>query len=696
MGRDSMGRLTYYSTIARLAPVGLARGMARRVQGVARQALYRRREQLDEPGLLAAYGVSTAEALVDKALAPRPGGLWCDVGQRASVRETLAVLPGAEVWALERAWDALMGAYDVFGTSVCFGEGQPVDWSLDPVSGHRYPVVPVEQLQLARLGVDPKFPWVMGRLDCVVSLGQGYWVVEEEAAREGFARAFVHRTLDFLQANPVGQGVHWTCAMEVALRAANLAQALVMFADAPAVRRPEFLVPVLQALAEHAAWVETHLEDGGAVPNNHLVSNFVGLLVVGLLFPELPDAARQVARAVAGLREQVLAQVHAEGTSFEGSVPYHRLSVELFTLAYVVARARGVDLGRDYEARLRGMFAASRAWSSERGLAPQIGDNDSGRVFAFRMRDPREQGYLAPLGAALFDDAALTGEDFPDEAAWLLGRAGLERYRALPLAPPAGSVCFPAGGFHVLRGAGAVVTVSAGAQGQSGVGGHSHNDKLSFELHLHGRPVIVDPGTATYTRDPALRNLMRSTAAHNTLQVDGLEQAPMDPQRLFALPEAARARVQLFQTGATVDRLCARHDGYRALSSPVGVERAFVLDRRERALGVIDSLVGVGLHEIVGRIHLPDREARMKSPPSEILMRAQQVPDAPRGFESQAVELGPEGDAVAWILFETGVSPRLEPSRYSPGYGQVVPAWVVEFGARWSPPASLRWVVVFK
>jgi hypothetical protein len=47
------------------------------------------------------------------------------------------------------------------------------------------------------------------------------------------------------------------------------------------------------------------------------------------------------------------------------------------------------------------------------------------------------------------------------------------------------------------------------------------------------------------------------------------------------------------------------------------------------------------------------------------------------------------------VLFERGVSPRLETSRYSPGYGLLVESRVVVFGARLSPPAWLRWVVVF-
>ncbi|HSP80242.1 MAG TPA: alginate lyase family protein, partial [Myxococcaceae bacterium] len=527
-------------------------------------------------------------------------------------------------------------------------------------------------------------------LEVLVALGQGYWVEREEGARRAFARAFVERTLDFLQANPVGLGVQWACAMEVALRAANLAQALVMFADAPEVRRPEFLVPVLGALGEHTAWVEAHLEDGGAVPNNHLVADLVGLLVVGVLFPELPEATRQVARAVAGLRAQLEAQVHPEGTSFEGSVPYHRLAVELFTLAWVVARGAGLSLGDAYGERLHRMYAAARAWCSEAGLAPQVGDNDSGRVFPFRERGPREQGYLAPLGAALFGDASLAEGDFPDEAAWLLGWAGLERFRALPPAPPAVSVSFPAAGLHVLRGAGAVVTVSAGPQGQRGVGGHSHNDKLSFELHLGGRPVIVDPGTGTYTREPAVRNAFRSTAMHNTLQVDGEEQAPLDGSRLFALPEAARARARVFHSGAELERLTVRHDGHR-----VGVERSFLLDKRERALGVVEVLEGTGVHEVVGRLHLPDTQARLREPRPEEVSRALRVPEAPRDFEPLGVELGPAAAPDALVLFVMGLTPRLEPSGYSPGYGLVVPARAVVVRVRLAPPAWLRWVVLF-
>lgn len=55
--------------------------------------------------------------------------------------------------------------------------------------------------------------------------------------------------------------------------------------------------------------------------------------------------------------------------------------------------------------------------------------------------------------------------------------------------------------------------------GQNGIGGHAHNDKLSFELIADNKIIFEDPGTYVYTADVDLRNKYRSTKAHNTLWV---------------------------------------------------------------------------------------------------------------------------------------------------------------------------------
>ncbi len=95
-----MGTFDYYTTLVRLAPAAVAKSAVRRVQGVARQALYRRRYRVDELRLLQAYGAGSAEELAGKLLETRHTSVWCEHRQRASVLEALAAVPGARERAL--------------------------------------------------------------------------------------------------------------------------------------------------------------------------------------------------------------------------------------------------------------------------------------------------------------------------------------------------------------------------------------------------------------------------------------------------------------------------------------------------------------------------------------------------------------------------------------------------------------------
>ena len=59
------------------------------------------------------------------------------------------------------------------------------------------------------------------------------------------------------------------------------------------------------------------------------------------------------------------------------------------------------------------------------------------------------------------------------------------------------------------------LSVFFGQNGQNGLGGHSHNDKLSFELYHLGENLYADPGSYLYTPFPEIRNKFRSVFMHN-------------------------------------------------------------------------------------------------------------------------------------------------------------------------------------
>jgi hypothetical protein len=67
--------------------------------------------------------------------------------------------------------------------------------------------------------------------------------------------------------------------------------------------------------------------------------------------------------------------------------------------------------------------------------------------------------------------------------------------------------------------------------------------------------VLIDPGTFTYVADPRMRDYFRGSAAHNTIRVDGLDQArPVAP---FAWDGKPEVRILSFGTGLHEDSITA-------------------------------------------------------------------------------------------------------------------------------------------
>jgi uncharacterized heparinase superfamily protein len=683
-----LGTVDYYTTLVRTVEPGqLARAALRRVARLARARV--RPEPVDPAVIIASFGVPDGASVAVEAFAP--SSAFCDASARPSVLAALDAIPGARQRTLDRARAVARGETVVFGKRASLVV--PVDWRRDPRTGHRWPDLPADRIELT--GHDPKRVWAVARLDSAVALAQGAWVADSPAQQSEYSHRLLALVQDFIQANPPGQGIHWTNPMEVALRALNLAIALRMVGHRPEFHPAEVLLPLLGALEAHGRFVETHREDGGAVPNNHVLAEDVALVLLSALFPGLPSADGWGRRAPAWLREEVPTQVHPDGVTFEDSTGYQRLVVELLVLAELAARTRPMDLGPAFPARLRAAFRAAAAACTPSGRAVQFGDDDGGRALPFTSRHARDHGWLAPFGAALLGDPELKGpgEPPPDEVAWCLGMAGVRLHQSLAAGRVAGPFHSTQGALHVLRVGRALLAVSAGPVGQRGVGGHSHNDRLSFELHVGDTPLVVDRGCLGYLGASRVRDAFRSVRAHNTLQLDDQEQSRLDPARPFALLERARARVVEAHDAATVARLEAEHTGYRNSRGRVRVLRAFVLIAG--GLRVVDVVEGQGRHGFTCRLHLPDREARLRPATFAELARAARVPGVPLQLGRMAVELGPSPRPRAVLLVEAASVPGLQPTTVAPAYGEEVPSLAVVWMAERSLPLRTGCVLLW-
>ncbi|MGH9591522.1 MAG: heparinase II/III family protein, partial [Bryobacteraceae bacterium] len=232
-------------------------------------------------------------------------------------------------------------------------------------------------------------------------------------------------------------------------------------------------------------------------------------------------------------------------------------------------------------------MAAALHGISKTGQAPRFGDDDGGRLF-----DPSRNGsecLLDPLASAGFKT---TGSEFTEEAWWLLGPEGASRFDQMLSNSQLQSKAYLASGYYAFASQGSLLVADAGPHGWAR-GGHAHADALSVQLLVGRRAALSDPGTGVYPAQGPLRDRLRATSAHSTLEIDGLSQAL--PAGSFAWSGHPHVTVERWRTGRSVDLFTASHDGYQRLPDPV-LHRRWIVGWKSWGWLVRDLAIGQGRH----------------------------------------------------------------------------------------------------
>jgi hypothetical protein len=402
-------------------------------------------------------------------------------------------------------------------------EYQQIDWHTDFKSGYRWnPRTFYSRIRFGdKQGVDVKVPWELSRFQHLHLLGQAYILTKNKA----YADEFRSQISDWIRNNRVGFGVNWTSTMDVAIRAANWLVAQEFFND-ESVFSDDFLRSFFLSIYDHGRFIRRHLEKEPP-KTNHYLSNVVGLFFIALYCPFFKESEKWRRFCIKELEKEIKTQVYDDGCSLEGSTAYHRLVLELFFYSDVLAQRCGIRFSSTYRKRLKKMLIFSLYCLKPDGKIPQIGDNDNGRFLVFSSRPILDHSYLLSFAAIHFRDSGfkLKAFTFEEEAFWVFGKEGHKIWNDLPYREEdLCSKAFPDAGWYIMRYKNHYCFVSCGPNEQIGKGGHTHNDRLSFELMLNGRDIVVDPGTFVYTPFPEWRNRFRSTSFHNTVQMDHIEQ----------------------------------------------------------------------------------------------------------------------------------------------------------------------------
>jgi hypothetical protein len=502
---------------------------------------------------------------------------WCMQGARDSspgptpfrfrfCRNPEPMLPEF-AWNLSRVQESsariLLGSYPALGYPWQW-RPDPTVWHCAPDTGRLWPRKYsdfIDHRSGNSVG-DVRVLWEPNRLQQLIELA--LLTRTNVAAAETAAQLMERQLGSWLTANPPCIGVNNTSAMEAALR-------ILSVCVASDIARPYFTGNVTfwtaaaRLVLHHAEYVVSRLSLFSSL-GNHTIAECNGLFLASVLFPEHEKAEtwEKAARKALGLAAARV--VMPDGGPGEQALHYHAQVLDHLEIAVRIGNHFGRDMS-DIEAVHSKGARFLAAFGTSRDSLPRIGDDDGGH--------------------------AISAHFIPS---WATTKA---RPRA-PIVPPPLEY-LSAGGYSVVRSHldGVELIFDHGPLGMPPNFGHGHADALSIHLRVANRPLLLDPGTYTYA-NKAWRSYFRSTAAHNTVTVDGRNQAEEKGAFLWAHPHSGEL-IHVSPDASISISLVARHDGYRTLGvthwRAVHVSRGLVL--------IVDQLRGKGTHHLALRWHFP-------------------------------------------------------------------------------------------
>jgi len=385
----------------------------------------------------------------------------------------------------------------------------------------------------------------LNRHQYFVTLGKAYWYTKDEK----YAIEFTLQVLDWIRNNPPQMGINWISSLEISIRLISWILGYHFFKNSTYFVE-KGLKEFLKSVYEQVRHLRCNLSPLYKAGTNHIIGEACGLIIVAIVFPEFKEAEEWLRTGVRILTDKLDKQIYADGINYEQSSSYHRFVVDFLMLVSILARNNNVGISSVIEKKLEKMLEYIMYITPPNGETPAIGDSDSGRAYKLdysaNFWDFRS---TLAVGAVLFnrEDMKYVSGGFPEEAFWLLGKKGYQRYEAIQAEKPEEtSKIFQEGGVVVLRdcwsGDSDFFFIKCGNSDKNypKYDSHSHCDYLSFVLHLKGVPIFTDSGTYTYNGEKKLRDYFRLTSAHNTVKISNFEQA--SPEGIFAwteMPEGA-------------------------------------------------------------------------------------------------------------------------------------------------------------
>lgn len=405
---------------------------------------------------------------------------------------------------------------------------------------------------------DIRAVWEPARLQNITRLLHRMRTNPDDTVVHGARVIAREQVLHWLEDNPFLRGLHYISAMECALRIPVFVACLTQLDNL----LPEDSRLLAKAVYSHAWWTASKLSLHSSL-GNHTIAESMGLVYAGAFFRHLPEGQKWLATGTALLRQELYHQILPDGGGAEQSTSYHRFVLDLYAMSCDLLEGNGLgDCEAIREQLHKGEFFLRAFRVGDEYLA--IGDSDDGHAISRHLHPKRP-----PV---------------PND------QSDLE--------------AFPQAGYCVVHTSNRCRLIfDHGPLGLPPLYNHGHADALAVWLIRDDRVLLGDAGTFRYNGAPAERAYFKGTRAHNTVCIDGLDQAHQvtgfiwsQPYRTYDVSQTKRGNRLL---------LTAAHDGYTRLPHPVRHTRRIFWEQANFI--ILDSFSGTGEHTFELNFHIDPR-----------------------------------------------------------------------------------------
>ena len=497
--------------------------------------------------------------------------------------------------------------FSIFGIEKDFGN--PINWHLDPKTNRAWPLKfwgDINYRDGETIG-GIKFAWELNRLHHFPLLVIAYSLTKDTRYRTEIFK----QLSSWIEANPYPKGINWIMGIELGIRITNIVYMLKFLGNVPLSKEEKALLSHFLCL--HSRHLLRYPSKHSSCAN-HGIAEALGLFLLGVCFPFLEGAQKLEAVGRKILEREAKRQIYPDGSSFEHSVFYLQFVIDLYLVYYQFCLERGQPCSRNIEEKLKSSLTFISSIMDKKGDYPHIGDDDDGYLLKLWFGNNNNFLSILNTGAILFNDPAfiIDGAEFDQKTYFLLGGSAKNKWSELAergkKISPSRTKYFSNAGLAVLRDHGKRDLLFIGNSGPLGLkplSAHGHADALSFWLSLEGKPFFIDPGTYLYHGGKEWRNYFRSTSAHNTLKIDGQDQAKTLSD--FIYKDFYEIINPVVEDDEDEFRWSAGHDGYMKGKDPVFHKREVVYKRDNQVIFLKDIVHCRKKHFVEGFFHFhPD------------------------------------------------------------------------------------------